>query len=197
MKTYLFIDGENFIYKIEESIESQGISKHSVNIVNIDLKKLIALALPEYKLERKNFYSAKLQVHPETLTKSKKLILQQRILKTNLEKQGFEFILAGKVMPQVIKIDGKTKTIFKEKGVDVRIAVDLVSLSCDKKMETAIICSSDSDLQPAISEVRKRGVEVIYLGFENTPNKGLTYTANKTVLFRNSEIKQVVPLKQN
>ena len=197
MKTYLFIDGENFIYKIEESIESQGISKHSVNIVNIDLKKLIALALPEYKLERKNFYSAKLQVHPETLTKSKKLILQQRILKTNLEKQGFEFILAGKVMPQVIKIDGKTKTIFKEKGVDVRIAVDLVSLSCDKKMETAIICSSDSDLQPAIAEVRKRGVEVIYLGFENTPNKGLTYTANKTVLFRNSEIKQVVPLKQN
>jgi len=197
MKTYLFIDGENFIYKIEESIESQGISKHSVNIVNIDLKKLIALALPEYKLERKNFYSAKLQVHPETFTKSKKLILQQRILKTNLEKQGFEFILAGKVMPQVIKIDGKTKTIFKEKGVDVRIAVDLVSLSCDKKMETAIICSSDSDLQPAISEVRKRGVEVIYLGFENTPNKGLTYTANKTVLFRNSEIKQVVPLKQN
>ena|SRR3989304_3245379 len=197
MKTYLFIDGENFIYKIEESIESQGISKHSVNIVNIDLKKLIALALPEYKLERKNFYSAKLQVHPETFTKSKKLILQQRILKTNLEKQGFEFILAGKVMPQVIKIDGKTKTIFKEKGVDVRIAVDLVSLSCDKKMETAIICSSDSDLQPAIAEVRKRGVEVIYLGFENTPNKGLTYTANKTVLFRNSEIKQVVPLKQN
>ena len=197
MKTYLFIDGENFIYKIEESIESQGISKHSVNIVNIDLKKLIALALPEYKLERKNFYSAKLQVHPETLVKSKELILLQRILKTNLEKQGFEFIRAGKVMPQVIKIDGKTKTIFKEKGVDVRIAVDLVSLSCDKKMETAIICSSDSDLQPAISEVRKRGVEVIYLGFENTPNKGLTYTANKTVLFRNSEIKQVVPLKQN
>lgn len=195
MQTHLFVDGENFIYKIEDSLKSQGISKSSADIVNLDLNKLLSLALPEYVLEKKNFYSAKLQLVPETIVKSRKLILEQRILKTNLEKQGFEFVLAGKVMPQVVKIEGKTKTIFKEKGVDVRIAVDLVSLSCDGEIKTAIICSSDSDLQPAIAEARKRGVEIIYLGFENAPNKGLTYTANKTVLFRNSEIKQVVPNK--
>lgn len=193
MKAILFIDGENFIYKIEDSLVSQGIKKSEIDVTQIDLNKLISLALPTYELDKKKFYSAKLQFHQDTAAKSRELILQQRILKTNLEKQGFEFILAGKVMPQVVKVDGKSKTIFKEKGVDVRIAVDLVSLSCDKAIDTALVCSSDSDLQPAIAELRKREIEVVYIGFENSPNKGLTYTSNKTILFRNSEIIQAVP----
>ena len=40
----------------------------------------------------------------------------------------------------------------------VKIAVDMVSLSCDKKVTEIILCSSDSDLQPAIEEVKKREV---------------------------------------
>ena len=102
----------------------------------------------------------------------------------NLIKYGFEFIIAGNVRAQ--KIDGKV--VFREKGVDVKIAVDLVSLACDGKLDTAILCSSDSDLQPAIEEVRKRKVKVVYLGFETNPNKGLMYTTNKTILLRNLEI---------
>lgn len=70
----------------------------------------------------------------------------------------------------------------------MRIAADMVSLACDKKVKTIILCSSDFDLQPAIAEVRKRDVEVIYLGLEYKPNKGLTYTTNRTILIRNSEI---------
>ncbi|HSW88119.1 MAG TPA: NYN domain-containing protein [Candidatus Saccharimonadales bacterium] len=194
MKARLFIDGENFIYKVEDSLIKQGINKHKISTENIDLKKLIKFALPDIKLDNSNYYSAKLQFHKESPAKSKELILRQRILKTNLEKQGFNFILAGNVRPQIIKVDGKSKTIFKEKGVDVRIAVDMVALSCDKSIDIAILCSSDSDLQPAVAEIRKRGIEVIYLGFENNPNKGLTYTTNRTILFRNSEIAQVVPL---
>ncbi len=195
MRAQLFIDGENFIYKIEDSLVKQGVVKHKINVENINLKKLIELALPDITIEKSNYYAAKLQFHKESPAKSKELILKQRILKTNLERQGFNFILAGNVRPQVVKVDGKSKTIFKEKGVDVRLAVDLVALSCDKSIDLAILCSSDSDLQPAISEIRKRGIEVIYLGFENNPNKGLTYTTNRTILFRNSEILQVVPVR--
>ncbi len=85
--------------------------------------------------------------------------------------------------------------IFREKGVDVKIAVDLVAFSADKIIKTAILCSSDSDLQPAVQEARKRGVKVIYLGFQFQPNKGLTYTTNGTVLFRNSEILKACGVK--
>lgn len=84
--------------------------------------------------------------------------------------------------------DGRSVLIFKEKGVDVRIAVDMVSLSCDKKIKEIILGSSDSDLQPAIKEVRNRKVSCVYLGFETQPNKGLSYTTDRTVLIRNSEL---------
>lgn len=39
-----------------------------------------------------------------------------------------------------------------------------------------------------VAELQKRKVEVIYLGFEINPNRGLTYTTDRTILFRNSEV---------
>lgn len=196
MRTYLFIDGENFLHKVEDALHEQGVPKNAVDITNIDLTSLVKEALPDYTIAKKYFYSARLKLFEETKEKSLELIHKQRILKTNLEKQGFEFILAGNVRPQKVVKIGKTTFVFKEKGVDVRIAVDLVRLSYDKVIDTAILCSSDSDLQPAITAVRKRGIKVVYLGFENSPNKGLTYTTSKTVLFRNHEILKVCPPKK-
>lgn len=196
MKAQLFIDGENFSYKIEDFFIKQGIAKSKIDIENIDLKKLIALAFPDITFDKVNYYAAKLRMHKESPVKSHELITKQRVLKTNLEKQGINFIIAGNVRPQVVRVDGKSKTIFKEKGVDVRIAVDLVALSCDKHIDTAVLCSSDSDLQPAVAELHKRGIQVIYLGFEDSPNKGLMFTANRTVLFRANEIGQAVSVKK-
>ena len=111
------------------------------------------------------------------------------MLKTHLEKQGFEVVLSGRVRGQMEDGGrGKQVLVFKEKGVDVKIAVDMVSLSCDKKVKEIILGSSDSDLQPAIKEVRDRRVGCVYLGFETQPNKGLSYTTNRTILIRNSEV---------
>jgi uncharacterized LabA/DUF88 family protein len=195
MGTILFIDGENFIHKIEEVLTNRGIEKDSIDITSLDFNRLLKLPLREYKISRKIFYSAKLHLYEETREKSVQLIENQRKLKNNLIKQGFEFITAGHVRGQKITIDHKTKFVFKEKGVDVKIAVDLVSLSCDKQLKTAILCSSDSDLQPAVKEARKRDVKIIYLGFEVNPNKGLSYTTNRTILFRDSEMLDVCGIK--
>lgn len=183
-QTILFIDGENFIYKLEDVLREKRPDKSTLDLNTIDFNQLLAKPLEGFKVSRKIFYAAKLRPHPETQKKSEELIAFQRKLSNVLKKQGFEFVLAGNVRAQ--KIDGKL--VFKEKGVDVKIAVDMVSLAADKKLKTAILCSSDSDLQPAITEVRRRNVEVVYLGFELNPNKGLTATTNRTILFRNAEI---------
>lgn len=190
-KNILFIDGENFLHKIEEIIEKESKSKGLVKAIDIDLKRLFKKSLKYISISQKIFYGAKLHYHPETPRKSKELIKSQRKLINNLKKQGYDFIMAGNVRGQ--KVGGKT--IFREKGVDVKIAVDLVSFACDGKLKTAILCSSDSDLQPAISELRKRKVEIIYLGFEISPNKGLVYTCNRTILLRNSEIMEALKKK--
>lgn len=96
-----------------------------------------------------------------------------------------------------MKVDGKEVVIFKEKGVDVRIAVDLISNACDKKVDTVVLCSSDSDLQPAVKEARNRGLKIIYLGFEINPNKGLMYTTNRSIIIRNSEILEALIRSSN
>jgi len=140
-------------------------------------------------IKKSLFYIGRLTKHKNTKEKSTELIQKQRELKPHLEKQGFEVIYAGRVRGHEESCPKGHKFLtFKEKGVDVRIAVDMITLSHHKELKVAIIGSSDSDLQPAIRELEKQGIERIYLGFETSPNKGLTYTTNRTILIRNSEV---------
>ena len=191
-KTILLIDGENFLHKIEEVLEKKSVKFDKDEIVDINFKKLFESPLKGLKVTGKLFYVARIHLHPDTKKKSEELIKLQRKLRNNLVNLGYEFIIAGNVRAQKVGM----KTIFREKGVDVKIAVDMVSMACDKKLDTAILCSSDSDLQPAITELKKRNAEVIYLGFEIGPNKGLTYTTDRTILLRNSEILEVFNSKR-
>ena len=154
-----------------------------------DFKGLFDKALGGLEIQSRVFYFAKIKEHGETKDKSQQLIEEQRLLKQHLEKQGFTVILTGRVRGQVEQDNrGREALVFKEKGVDVCIAVDMVTSTCDKKVDEIILCSSDSDLQPAIKEIRARGAKCVYLGFEAQPNKGMTYTTNRTILVRNSEI---------
>ena len=95
-------------------------------------------------------------------------------------------------------LKGKIKDVFKEtkkekpvwheydfKGLFDKV---LSGTKVDKKVKTIILCSSDSDLQPAIEEVKRREVDCVYVGFEVNPNKGISYTTNRTILMRNAEV---------
>ncbi|MFW5703886.1 MAG: NYN domain-containing protein [Patescibacteria group bacterium] len=173
----LYIDGENLLYKLEHICKKQRPSA-AIDLATASYTSFFHAILKETKPDRMIFYTAKIRQHPQTKEKSAELIKFQRKLRNTLVKQGFEFVIAGSVRGQKVK----QELVFKEKGVDVRIAVDMVSHACDGITRTAIICSSDSDLQPAIREVRNRGVKVVYIGFSLKPNKGMRATTNKTVL---------------
>lgn len=183
-KSVLFIDGENFLHKVKEVLKEEVIDKETIDIALIDLDKLFEEPLKGFAISRRIFYASRLHFHPETKKKSLELITFQRKLRNSLVNQGYEFVIAGNVRAQKVG----DKLIFREKGVDVKISVDLVAFACNKKLETAILCSSDSDLQPAVAELKQRGVEIVYVGFETNPNKGLSYTTNRTILLRNPEV---------
>jgi uncharacterized LabA/DUF88 family protein len=187
MQTILLIDGENIKGKIRSVFKDAGKGKPVWHVY--DFRGLLGRVLAGIKIDRKVFYFARIKEHAQSKEKSKQLIEDQRQLKTHLEKQGFEVILSGRVRGQFEDGQGGKKVlVFKEKGVDVKIAVDMVSLACDKKVKEIILGSSDSDLQPAIKEVRDRDVSCVYLGFEAQPNKGMSFTTNRTILLRNSEL---------
>ncbi len=195
MDTILLVDGENLKGKIKAVFKEAQKEKPVWH--EFDFNGLFNKVLMGIQIDRKVFYFARIKEHEERKKKSKQLIEEQRLLKTHLENQGFEVVLSGRVRGQMEEgQNGKTVLVFKEKGVDVKIAVDMVSLSCDKKVKEIILASSDSDLQPAVKEVRDRKVSCIYLGLEAHLNKGLSYTTNRTILIRNSELFEFEKVQQ-
>ena len=185
--TILLIDGQNFKGKIQSVFKEANKDKPVWH--EYDFRSLLNKVLGGITIDRRVFYFARIKEHENSIKKSQELIEEQRLLKTHLIRQGFEVVLSGRVRGQMEDANGGKKVlIFKEKGVDVKIAVDMMGLACDKKAEEIILCSSDSDLQPAIKEVRARKTTCIYLGFENQPNKGLSFTTDRTILIRNAEV---------
>lgn len=63
--------------------------------------------------------------------------------------------------------------IYKEKGVDVRLALDIYRMALDGLYDKAILISSDSDLIPAIKMVQTKGKEVEYIGFSHNTSLAL------------------------
>jgi len=193
MKTILFIDGRNFISKINSVLNPEKKKEKEINFPVYNFAGLLDKVLTGINIDKKIFYIGRLTKHEKTKEKSLKLIQKQRELKTHLEKQGFEVIYAGRVRGHEEDCPRGHKFLtFKEKGVDVRIAVDMITFGHNKELKVAILGSSDSDLQPAIRELENQRIERIYLGFEISPNKGLIYTTNRTILIRNSEVVEFI-----
>lgn len=187
MKRILLVDGENFKGKIKQVFKEA--EKIRPDWHHYDFRGLLDKVLTGMTFDRQVFYFAKRSEHSASTEKSRQLIEEQRLLKTHLERTGFEVVLSSRVRGQMERDHaGHEALTFKEKGVDVRIAVDMVSFACDGTVKELTLASSDSDLQPAIREIRKRQVSCVYLGFEMQPNKGLTYTTDRTILIRNAEV---------
>lgn len=186
MKTVVFVDGENFQKKIKQVYRQKRLGWDEHAFGNIKLKQLLHDMLPDFKIDEIRYYVAKLHVYKETKEKSEDLVALQRALKSNLEAQKVNFITSGNV--RMFSAGKDVDPVFKEKGVDVRLAVDMISLAADRKLKTAVICSSDSDMQPVITELKRRKVHTVYLGFQAQPNKGLVFTCDETILLRNNEL---------
>ncbi|PIT89061.1 MAG: hypothetical protein COU27_02310 [Candidatus Levybacteria bacterium CG10_big_fil_rev_8_21_14_0_10_36_7] len=57
----------------------------------------------------------------------------------------------------------------REKGIDVKLATDLIVGAIDDKYDVAVVVSSDADIIPAIDWVRNRThKKVEYIGFSIT-----------------------------
>jgi len=95
METVLLIDGENFKGKIRSVFKNA--KKEKLLWHEYDFKGLLSKVLGGIKVDRKVFYFARIKEHDGSKEKSKQLIEEQRLLKTHLERQGFEVILSGRV----------------------------------------------------------------------------------------------------
>jgi len=82
----------------------------------------------------------------------------------------------------------------REKGIDVKIATDLVASALDNKWDTAIVVSSDTDLVPMIDWVRFRFKKKIeYVGFSIPDPKGMGNDVRPTsALINRTDVQRVL-----
>lgn len=120
-RVYVYMDGSNFYWNLKET----GFAN-----MNFKFKEFIDSLVGDRKLEGIRYYIV-------SSGKSQKLHKKQQILFEKLKKAGI-YIVRGKIR-QIGKI-------FTEKGVDVRIAIDLIEGAYENRYDEAILISSDGDL---------------------------------------------------
>lgn len=82
--------------------------------------------------------------------------------------------------------------IFEQKRVDVRLAVNLVTLSFSGQISTAVVVAGDSDFIPAFNAAKDRGVRIVlFAGRRNPAHRDLQASADQCVFFDDDFIKRV------
>ena len=171
-KVAIYIDGNNF-YKYLRNKEidfPRG--------VKFNFSKFVDFLTGKRELISKRYYIG-IARNIDGSDKSKAIVSGQQKFLSKIENEGF-VIKRGRVM-----YDGGR---IREKGTDVKIAVDLIVGAVDDIYDTVILVSSDTDLIPAMNYVRYKGKRVEYVGFSHAPSLGMQKHVDSSVLLRPDDI---------
>lgn len=196
MKTVVYIDGQNFLYKAADVLIAAGKISEKQQLHTFSFRTLIENLLGESGVDIR-FYGTKLKRQkspPETeliAAKSIAMLDSQRRLRNCLAKQSIIFVESGKLKLRdgdLCKECGSQEKHFQEKGVDVRIAVDMMADAHSSEDQEFVLISSDTDLLPAIQNIRALNKEVMYVGFSDKLTNALVANASQTQIIRDQEI---------
>ncbi|GBE16674.1 NYN domain protein [bacterium BMS3Abin15] len=180
-RVQIFIDGGNFYH-----LALKKIGTNEVGFSFEDFASFLANNREIVNLGRRYYIGTVREQEGDP--RSKKAMSKQTKLFTILKSTGWEIKTSKlRFRTERIRIDNRVinyqelqkkgiKEVVirtkREKGIDVKLATDLIVGAVDDKYDVAIIVSSDSDLVPAIDWVRARkNKKVEYIGFSMIDNK--------------------------
>jgi len=171
----VYIDGSNFYgYLKDEGINFPKGTK-------FDFKAFVDFLVgDERECTSKRYYTGVFR-NIDGSQKSEELVRGQQKFFTNIQKDGF-VIKRGRIMP--------LGNVYKEKGTDVKISVDLIVGAVDNLYDTAILASSDTDLIPAIRYIKYRKKKLEYVGFAHAPSLGIQKYADFSILLLPRDIER-------
>ena len=180
-RAFVFIDGNNFYFKLKE-LTSRLNDRFS--LLDFDFRMFSKwLVQPNQPIEIR--YYLGVVSRRKNDNKSEELYANQQRLFRKLQKQNIIIVLG-----QLIRHPDKT---YHEKGVDVRLAVEMIRFARENKYDIAYLVSSDTDLVAAVEEVQAIGKIVQYVGIPKGQSFGLSSVAKDVRLLRPEEIKQFFP----
>lgn len=184
----VLIDGENLRHQLAHVLFSHNKILHKNDYFSFDLANFLHEILNESELEV-TYYTTRIRQPqnkiPATLQKQITSISNaNRRWVADLTNQAIRVEKAGylRVRESNVCIHcGKKTLVLQEKGVDVRVATDLV-LS-QKTVRDIVLVSSDSDLTPALHATRTAGMKTRYLCYSAWLNRSVAAQAYKTITF--------------
>ncbi len=170
----IFIDGSNLYYKLKDLKVK--------NKTKFDYFGFCGLLAVDREIVFCKYYVGEVRAKKGD-EKSRIMLSMQQKLFSHLVKQGI-VVERGYLMEN----DGK----FHEKGVDVKIATDIIIGAYENIYDVAIIISSDTDLIPAIKQARKLNKTIEHIGFSHAPTFGLQKHSDFTRLFIYNDLKEFI-----
>lgn len=180
-KSIVFIDGNNFYFRLKD-LTSKVEGKFS--LLEFDFFGFSKSLVKQNELAGIRYYIGALK-RQRGNQKSEKMYADQQKLLAKLQQKEIVVTLG-----HLIQHPDKS---FHEKGVDVRIAVEMIRFARENAYDVAYLLSSDTDLVPAVEEVQSFGKKIVYVGTAKSQSFGLTKQADDTVLLRPEDIKPFLP----
>ncbi|MBI2326724.1 NYN domain-containing protein [Candidatus Curtissbacteria bacterium] len=147
----ILIDGSNFYFKLKD-LRLQ-------RLLEFDFSSFSKYLARNCEIKDSIYYIG--AVRTDGTEKTFKLFKAQRKLLMHLKRNKFKYSLG-----YLLKSDGK----FREKGVDVNIAVDILVAAYENLCDTVILVSSDTDLLPAVKKAKEKNKKIEYVGFSHQPS---------------------------
>ena len=176
MKTFLYIDGSNLYGGFTDLLKPGEY---------FNFKDILKLIEKEITLDSILFYGTYMKVDDH-----------QSIANQLTAKAQIEFFNQVKQIKKVHFYQGHfSATSGKEKGVDVRLAVDLVLGACIDKYDEAFIMTGDADLNYAVTQA-KQFKKIHLLAFSSRFPYGMSFLVNKRIVldYQKYFLKKSLPL---
>ena len=176
----VLIDGNNFYFKLKELTSKQG----KIILLDFNYRSFSEKLTAPDTLVEVRYYIGAVKRQPSN-AKSEQMFANQQKLFGKLQQQSVTIKLG-----QLIQHPDKS---FHEKGVDVRLAVEMIRGARANAYDIAYLVSSDTDLVAAVEETQSFGKEVCYVGIAKGQSFGLTKVSDDTRLLRESDILACLP----
>ena len=165
----VLIDGSNFYFKLKE------LKLHY--LLNFDFSGFKKWLAGSDKVVWASYYIG--AVRGDGTEKTLKLFKNQRRLLAHLKKHAFNYSLG-----YLLESDGK----FREKGVDVNMAVDMLVAAYEDLCDRIVLVSSDTDLLPAVKKAKEKGKPVEYVGFSHKPSVAMVANCSNSRLITKEDL---------
>lgn len=179
-RVFIAIDGSNFYRKLRaKEIQVK-------NLIDFDYKGFINWLVKKNKIIGCCYYVGQIREEVGN-AKSRLLKRDQDRLFAKLKKQGIR-VQTGYIL--------KSNNEYREKGVDVHIAVDICMKAVRNEYDNLFLISSDTDLIPAVKEVRALKKRVEYIGFDFSPSFAMIRFSDSRTLLKKEDLLPFVKKKK-